>query len=118
MHQTSTLHVSYLNEAGLKGKNVGVEDSKCLWGSLPRNLPIWSCSPTIPIDEKRVVCVTKQELACHALDMYWLDVLLAHDEIERCICLVEQRLCLECLEANNLEAAGAANTELGPQEVY
>jgi hypothetical protein len=110
--------MSYLDKAGLKSQDVGVEDSERLGSALPSNLPIWSRSPTIPVHEEGVVRVTKQKLASHALDMYWLDVLLAHDEVERRVCLVEQGLCLECLKTDNFEAAGASNTELGSQEVY
>ena len=118
VHETATLHVSYLDEAGLKSKDVWIEDGKRLWIAFPCDLPVVSCSPSIAVDEEGIVRVTKQELATHAFDMNWSDVFFANDKVERRIGLVEQRLRLQCLETDNFESARAANAELGAQEMY
>lgn len=90
VYKGPTLHMPYLNEAGLESENVRMEDGKSLWSTFPCNPPVWPSPPTIPVDEERVVGVAKEELACQTLDVDWLDVLLAHDKVERGIGLIEQ----------------------------
>jgi hypothetical protein len=112
VHKATTLHVSYFDEAGLKSKDVGVENGKRLWVAFPCDFPVWSCSPTVAVDEEGVVRVTEQELATHAFDMNWSDVFFADNKVERRIGLIEQRLRLQCLETDNFESTRATNTEL------
>jgi hypothetical protein len=52
VHQTSALHMPYLNKARLKSKNIGIEDSESLWSALPCNLPVGSRSPAVAVDEE------------------------------------------------------------------
>lgn len=53
-----------------------------------------------------------------ALDVDWLDVLFACDEVERCVRLVEERLRLKGFEDDDFKASRAAYAEFGPEEVY
>ena len=50
--QLARLDVSNLNEIGLESQNIGVIKSKCLWRSLPLDLPILSGSPAVAVDKE------------------------------------------------------------------
>lgn len=90
MHQHARLHMTNLHEARLKGADVWIEDGERLWIAFPVDHPITSSTPAIAIDKEAVVSVAQQELGGNALDVDRFDVLLALDEVERRVGLVEQ----------------------------
>ena len=69
------------------------------------------------VDEEGKVAITKQEVSIDALNVYWLQVLLERDEIERGIGLIEQWLRNQSVECDDFESARATDTERGAKEV-
>jgi len=117
VNQATALHMPYLDEARLKGQNVRVEYGECLRVTFPCDSPVGASAPAVAIDVEGVICVAKQELASDALDVNRFDVLLAHDKVQRGVGLVEQRLGLQRLEADDFETSRAPNAQFGPQEM-
>ncbi len=117
MRERTGLDISDLDEAGLKSQNVRVRERERLRLALPVDFPVRTGAPTVSIHEEREVGVVEQEVAVQALDVDGLDVLLARDKVERGVGLVQQRLPLQRLQAHNLEALGAADAQLGFEEV-
>ena len=117
MDASARLHMSNLNEARFKSQDIGVRQRERLRLSLPGDAPIGSGAPPVPIDEEGEIGVIEQELAVQALDMDRFRLLLARHEVQRRVRLVEQRLGLERLQTDDLEAAGTGNTQLGLEEV-
>src|ERR1700712_4958738 len=56
--------------------------------------------------------------ARHPFDVNRLDVLFPDHKVERSICLIEQRLCLQRFKADDFEATRTANAKLRPKKVY
>ena len=117
MDTSARLHMSNLDEARFESQDIGVRQRERLRLSLPGDAPIGSGAPPVPIDEEGEIGVIEQELAVQALDMDRFRLLLARHEVQRSVRLVEQRLGLERLQADDLEAAGTGNTQLGLEEV-
>ena len=90
MYQFTRLDVSDLNEARLKGKNIGVVQCKTLWRAFPLYPPIRPSSPPIAINKKAEIRIIEEKLAIQPFDVNWLDVLSASNKVERGICLIEQ----------------------------
>ena len=117
MDASARLHMSNLDEARFESQDIGVRQRERLRLSLPGDAPIGSGAPPVPIDEEGEIGVIEQELAIQTLDMDRFRLLLARHEVQRRVRLVEQRLGLERLQTDDLEAAGTGNTQLGLEEV-
>ena len=90
MSQSTGFDVAHLDETRFKGQDVGIRQGETLWLTFPIDLPVRSGSPTVAIDEEGEVGIVEQKLAVQPLDVDRLEVLLACDEIQRGIGLVEQ----------------------------
>lgn len=87
-----------------------------LWPSFPIDQPIWSGSPSIPVDKERKVRIMEEKFAVEPFNRDRDDI-LASDEVKRSVGMVEKGLSLQGFQAHDLEAARAGNAELGSQEV-
>ena len=83
----------------------------------PIDEPIRSRSPAVAVDEEGEVRVVQEKLAVEAFNRDWV-IVFTGDKVKRGICVVKQRLRLQCLKAHNLKATSAGNAELGAKEVY
>ena len=117
VRERACLDVSNLDEAGLEREDVRVGQRKRRRLTLPADLPLRTRAPAVPVHEEGKVRVVEQEVAVQALDVYRLDVFPSRDKVQRRVGLVEQRLRLQGLEADHLKALGAADAELGLQEM-
>ena len=117
MHTSARLDMANLDEARLERQNIRVRQGERLRLSLPGDPPIGPCAPAVAVDEEGEIGVIEQELAVQTLDMDGFGLLLARNKVQRGIGLIEQRLGLERLETDDLEAAGAGDAQLGFEEV-
>lgn len=117
MHQRARLHMSDLDKARLKRQDVRIAQRERGRLSLPCDLPVRARAPSVAVDVEREVGVVEQELAVQAIDGDGLDVFFAGDEVERGVGRVEEGLRLEGFHRDDFEAAGAADAELGFEEV-
>ena len=117
MNTSARFHMANLDEAGFEGEDVRVRQGERLRLALPGDAPIGPGAPAVAVDEEGEVGVVEQELAVQTLDVDGFGLLLARHKVEGGIGLVEQRLGLESLQADDLEAAGAGNAQLGLEEV-
>ena len=108
-----------LNKARLKRQYIRREDRESIWSALPRNHPVGPSTPPIPVNKERVIRVAQQELSLDALDEDGLHAAfaLALHEVQRSIGLVKEGLRFESFEGDDFETAGAADAELGAEEV-
>lgn len=90
MSQCARLDIANLDEARFKGEDVRVRQGKRLRLSFPVDLPIRPGPPPVTVDEKGEIRVIEQKLAVQPLNVHGLDVLLARDEIQRRIGLIEE----------------------------
>lgn len=111
------LNIPNLDKVGLKRQDPGIRQGKALRQALPLDAPVGARAPAVAVDKERELAVVEQELAVEALDVDRSHVLLARDEVERGVGLVEEGLRFEGLEGDDFEAAGAGDAELGLEEV-
>lgn len=88
MYELTSLKMAYLDETGLKGKDIWIRECKCAWIAFPGYPPIRSCAPPISIHEEREVAIVEQELAVQPFNMDRFHVFFSGDEIEGCVGLV------------------------------
>lgn len=115
--QLARFNVPDFHKVRLKGKNVRVRECKCVGVALPQDLPIRTRAPAVAVDEERKVAVVEEELAVHPLNMNWLHILFAGNEVEGRVGLIQQRLRLRRLQTDHFETSGTANAECRAEEV-
>lgn len=127
-----------MGERSAVGRKSGKEGKLTEAGreALPLNDPVRLCSPSILVDVEGELCrqddqpscsrplasapltvVAEQELSVDAVDGDRPSVLALLHKVEGRIGRVEQALGIQRLEIDNLEALGAADAELGLEEV-
>lgn len=82
MDQLARLDMPDLDEAGLKGQDVGVAEREGMWSAFPLDLPIGPCAPAVAVDEEAKVGVVEEKFAIETLDVDGTNVFLARDKIE------------------------------------
>jgi hypothetical protein len=70
-----------LDKVRLKRQNIRIRERKRVRVTLPGDLPVRTRPPAVAVDEEGEVAVVQEELAVHALDVDWLDVFFAGDEV-------------------------------------
>ena len=117
VNQFARLDVPDFDKVGLESKDVRVGEGKRGGIALPGDLPVRTSAPAIAIDKEGKVAVVQQEFAVHPLDVDWLDVFLAGDEIQRSIGLIQKRLRLGGLQTDDLKPTGTAHAKGRAKEV-
>lgn len=115
MNQFARLDVPDLDKARLKRQDIWIIQRKVLRCALPLDLPVRPCTPAVAINKEAEVRVVEQEFPIQTFYVDWLHTLLARDEVERGIGLVEQRLPFSRFQGDDLEAASAAHTQRATQ---
>ena len=111
VNKLTGLDMSDFDKVRLKSKDIRIRKRKSVRISFPGDPPVWTCTPSIPVDKEGEVTIVEKELAVHSLDMDGLNIFFAGDKVKRSVGLIEQRLTLGSLKADNLKATSAAHTQ-------
>lgn len=108
VYQSRRLQMPYLDKARLEREQVRMRQCKVVGPPFPVDDPVRPRPPPVAIDEEGEVGIMQQELAIQPFNGHW-NVILSGHKIQRSVGIIQKRLRLKSLQADNLESSSASN---------